>query len=103
MGAPADLSGAVDLSQVAPTPENDQIVPTVMAVTHRYLVSGVNLTPVEEDGSRVLSLHARGGTLMEASLAPDVLAHLKATLNGEVPEPAADEEAEVVDAEVVED
>lgn len=94
--SPIELSGAVDLREVGPKPGED-IVPTVMAITQRFLVSGVNLTPEEEDGSRVLSLHARGGTLIEASLAPDVLAHIKATLLAEV------EDGGEVDAEVVDD
>lgn len=96
-GKDVELSGAVDLSQVAPTPENP-VIPTVMAITQRFLATGVNLTPLEEDGSRVLSLHARGGTLIEASLSPEVLEHLRATLNGEKDEEKApDDEPEVED------
>lgn len=94
--AAAIPAGAVDLSQVSGAPDADPVIPTVMAVTNRYLVHGVNLTPVAEDGSRDLALHSRGGTLIEVSLGPDVLQHIKAVLNDEVApqDEAAESEAE---------
>lgn len=85
------LSGAVDLAQVSGTPDEPAPIPSVAAITQRFLVHGVNLTPPEEDGSRILALHSRGGVLIEASLSPDVWQHIKEVVNDEK---APDSEAE---------
>jgi hypothetical protein len=77
------LSGAVDLSAVSGTPDAPAAVPSVAAITQRFLVHSVNLTPEEEDGSRILALHSRGGVLIEASLGPDVWQHIKEVVNAE--------------------
>lgn len=50
-----------------------QEVPSVVAVTNRYLVGSVDVGDPSEDGSRLLRLHsASGATVIEANLSPQV-------------------------------
>lgn len=64
---------------VADSAAEPQEVPSVVAVTNRYLIGGVDIGEAAEDGSRVLRLHsATAAVVIEANLSPQVWDFIRA-------------------------
>lgn len=61
--------------------EGPQEVPSVMSVTNRYLVGRADVTPPDEDGSRIVRLFSGdGGTIIEANFSPQLCEFVAAKL-----------------------
>ena len=61
--------------------EGSQEVPSVFSVVTRYLVGGVEVSPPQEDGSRVVRLHsASGQAVVEGNLSPQLCEFLSGKL-----------------------
>lgn len=72
MGEPAILEPPeTDEAVAAEVDEQPEEVPSVFSVTTRHMIGAADVSPVAEDGSRVLRLFSgNGAVVIEANLAP---------------------------------